>query len=257
MTSIEKIADYLRQLLKEKEIIARCELLNRIYGFVRDAKLSGSEREELQMVVGKQIAAGIFASMMSGAPIFFDLPKLDTYTQINGRIFHFLHTQKYSRQDFDSAQRKFLVSLPELKSLLRRNLADLLKEFMEDAGYQPIGVDQDGFRFEAGERRVNAFVFTSVKALDLSRCRNEEGADCVILVPSSESLEPFVQFFREKGTFAAEAKIQIWIANMEQGSIDPFIGYTTDLDIYRQFKNPRLAEMVRTNWATGTSNQQV
>jgi hypothetical protein len=128
---------------------------------------------------------------------------------------------------------------------------------MNDAGYQLIREAQNSFSFEAGEREVNALVFTSVKALDLSGCRNEEGADCVILVPSSESLEPFVRFFREESTFIEEAKIQVWIANMEQGSIDPFIGYTTDLDIYNQFKNPRLAEMVRNNWGikpTDSSN---
>jgi len=36
---------------------------------------------------------------------------------------------------------------------------------------------------------------------------------------------------------------------MEKGSIDPFVGYTMDLDIYNQFENPRLAEMVRNNWS--------
>jgi hypothetical protein len=35
---------------------------------------------------------------------------------------------------------------------------------------------------------------------------------------------------------------------MERGTIDPFVGYTTDMDIYRQFNNPRLAETVRTCW---------
>jgi hypothetical protein len=39
--------------------------------------------------------------------------------------------------------------------------------------------------------------------------------------------------------------------NLEKGTIDPFIGYTTDLDIYNQFDNPRLAEMVRNNWSRG------
>jgi hypothetical protein len=70
-------------------------------------------------------------------------------------------------------------------------------------------------------------------------------------VPSSESLEPFVQFFREKGEAAEERDLQIWILNLEKGTIDPFIGYTTDLDIYNQFDNPRLAEMVRNNWSRG------
>jgi len=88
--------------------------------------------------------------------------------------------------------------------------------------------------------------------LNIDEYKVENGADCIILVPSSESLEPFVQFFREKGEQAEEKDLQIWIMNLEKGTIDPFIGYTTDLDIYNQFDNPRLAEMVRNNWSLGS-----
>ncbi|HSD58102.1 MAG TPA: hypothetical protein VLB04_07950 [Methanotrichaceae archaeon] len=250
MSGIDKIGVSLRELLKEREIIARCELLNRTYDIVRTANLTDTEREELQKTAGLHIAAGIFASMMSDTPIFNDLPKLDTYTQINGRIFHFLHTQRYSKQDFDNAYRKFLTSLPEIKSMLRQNLTDLLKELMRDAGYSLVDEGPGGLKFEARERKVNALVFAGIGSLDMRKFRKEAGdeADSVILVPSTESLEPFVQFFREKGALIEEAGIQVWVANMEKGTIDPFIGYTTDLDIYEQFKNPRLAEMVRSNW---------
>lgn len=251
-SGIDKIGSSLREMLKEREIIARCELLNRTYEIVRAAELTDSERDELSKMAGLQVSAGIFASMMSGAPIFNDLPKLDTYTQINGRIFHFLHTKRYSKQDFDNAYRKFLTSLPEIKPMLRQNLTDLLKELMGNAGYRLVKEDPHGLRFEAEGRKVNALVFTSIRSLDPSKLRKEADeaeADSVILVPSSESLEPFVQFFREKGALVEEAGVQVWVANMEKGTIDPFIGYTTDLDIYEQFNNPRLAEMVRSNWS--------
>lgn len=115
---IDRIGSSLRELLGEREIIARCELLHRTYDFVRNAELGSKDREELQRMVGPRIAPGIFASMMSGTPIFFDLPRLDTYAQMNGQIFHFIHTQKYSKQDFDNAYRKFLASQPLLKVIL-------------------------------------------------------------------------------------------------------------------------------------------
>jgi len=248
MTEIDKIAGALRELLREKEIIARCELLLRTYNLVLSANLSDLESMELRKMVGGHIAPGIFASIMSGESIFFDLPKLDSYTQINGHIFHFLHTKRYNKQDFDNANRKFLQSLPELKSILRRSLVEVLKAFMADAGYSLSKEGPQDLIFSAKERGLQAFVVTSVKSLDMDKCKPEPGVDSVILMPSSESLEPFVQFFREKGQIAEDAGLQVWVANLEQGTIDPFIGYTTDMDIYRQFKNPRLAEMVRTNW---------
>ena len=244
----DKIVDPLRALLREREIIARCELLLRTYDAVRAAKLTDQETLELKKMVGEKIAPGIFASIMSKTPVF-DLPGLDTYTQMDGRIFHFLHTKKYSKQDFNDANRKFLLSLPELKNVLLQSLSDSLKGFMHDAGYDLTAESQSELAFSAPERSVKAFIVTSVKAIDVDKCKTEPGVDYVILVPSSETLEPFMQFFREKGEAVEEKGIQIWVTNLEKGTIDPFVGFTTDLDIYNQFDNPRLAEMVRNNWS--------
>lgn len=248
MNGIEKIRGSLKELLNDKEIIARCELLNRTYDFVRNVDLTPEEKEELRKMVGGEIASGIFASMMSGSPIFFDLPRLDTYTQINGRIFHFLHTQSYSKQDFDNAYRKFLMACPELKSILRQNLFDILVDFMTNADYKIVKSSPNKVKFEAGDRKINAQIFTSIKSVNLGKFKPNAGEDCVILVPSSESLEPFINFYREQADDVEATRIQIWVANMEQGAIDPFIGYTTDMDIYKQFKNPHLAQMVRSHW---------
>jgi hypothetical protein len=204
-------------------------------------------------MVGKNTAPGIFASIMSKEPIFSDLPRVDTYTQIDGRIFHFLHTKKYSKQDFDNANRRLQQSLPELKAILARTLGDLLKNFLDAAGYRLSLESKQELIFTSGERNLLAYVVTSLKGIDIDKCKPKQGMDSVILVPSSESLEPFMQFYKEKGEDAEKEGIQIWVANIEKGIIDPFIGYTTDLDIYNQFDNPRLAEMVRNNWAKRNS----
>lgn len=246
---IEKITGPLRELLREREIIARCELLLRTYDVVRAAKLSDQTRELKKIVEGENIAPGIFANIMSKEPVFFDLPKLDTYTQMDGRIFHFLHTKKYSKQDFADAQARFLGSLPELKIILRQSLVDLLKDFMHEAGYSLTAENQNEFIFSTPEHKAKAFVVTSVKAVDIDNRKSEPGVDSIILVPSSETLEPFVQFFQENGQAAEDNGLQIWVTNLEKGTIDPFVGFTTDLDIYNQFDNPRLAEMVRNNWS--------
>ncbi len=247
LTGMDRIGGALRELLQQLQIIARCELINRTYQIVRMANLSPSEKEELSKLVGTQIAAGVFSNILSGSPIFFDLPKLDTYTLLNGKIFHFIHTQKYGRQDFDNANCKFQESKEELKEILIRNLAELLTNFMTQAGYALVESTKM-LRFEAHGRMANCLICASLKDINLDNCHPEPEVDCIILVPSKESLEPFVRFFRENGDLVADSGNQIWVANLEQGTIDPFIGYTTDMDIYNQFKNPRLAEMVRTTW---------
>jgi hypothetical protein len=190
---------------------------------------------------------------MSKESVSFDLPKLDTYTQMNGRIFHFLHTKRYSKQDFSNANSKLLRSLPELKIILQQYLVDRLKEFMADAGYALAAESGHELTFSAEKRKVKAFAITSVKSLDINKYNPEPGIDYIILVPSSETLEPFMQFFQKHGQAAEDKGLQIWIMNLEKGIVDPFVGYTTDLDLYNQFDNPRLAEMVRNNWSCSSS----
>jgi len=118
---------------------------------------------------------------------------------MDGRIFHFMHTKKYSKQDFNDANRKVssLASRAEERPL--QSLSDSLKGFMHDAGYDLFAESQSEITFSAPERKVKAFIVTSVKAIDVDKCKPEPGVDSVILVPSSETLEPFMQFFREKG----------------------------------------------------------
>ncbi len=120
---------------------------------------------------------------------------------------------------------------------------------MHEAGYSLTAESPFELIFSTREHKAKAFVVTSVKAVDIDNFKNEPGVDSIILVPSSETLEPFVQFFRENGQAAEDKGIQIWVTNLEKGTIDPFVGFTTDLDIYNQFDNPRLAEMVRNNWS--------
>lgn len=242
LSGLDRIGDPLRAMLREREIIARCELLNRTYDLVRSAHLSPSEKEELQKLVGKKIESGVFSNILSGTPIFFDLPKLDAYTLLNGRIFHFIHTQKYGKQDFEKAFSRFQASMPELRTMLRQNMADLLAGLMIDAGYSLVDGASRRLGFEASGRKADCIIYTSIRSINLDE------SDCILLVPSDENLDPFMQFFREKGAAAEESGLQIWVANLEQGSIDPFIGYTTDMDIYKQFRNPRLAQMVRSTW---------
>jgi len=202
-------------------------------------------------LTGKKLAAGIFARMMSGTPIFLGLPKLNVFIMLNGRIFYFLHTKNHSREDFHEAYRKFLASIPEIKVIMLRSLMDLRIEFMNDADYELVNERSQWLSFMAADSKVDAQVFTSMKIVDFKKSlldRPENGEDRVMIVPSEENLEPFMQFYQQNAFAAEESGFQIWVANLEQGTIDPFIGYTTDIDIYRQFMNPNLAQIIRANW---------
>ncbi len=243
---IEFIGSCLSDLLTEKEIIARYELLQRVYDYVRRADLSPEDREELKETLGKKnVASGVFFNLLSGEPIFINLPKLDSVMKINDRMFHFVHTGNYTDPDFALAFKRYQDSGEEIDELARLNLRDLLVEFMAGAGYTPADGPSGRLAFGGPEgNRLDFWIFPSIEEVEL--VEGMEGS--VVIVPHAESPGPFIAFFRERGKEAELAEIKIWVANMEQGTIDPFIGYPRDLAIYKQFNNPRMAMMVKTNW---------
>ncbi len=243
---IELMGGCLSALLTEKEIIARYELLQRVYDCVRKADFTAEEKEELKKALGKKnVASGVFFNILSGEPIFINLPKLDSVMNINDRMFHFVHTGNYADPDFALAYKRYQDSEGEVEELVRLNLKDLLEEFMEGAGYA-IADESSGKLTFAGpdDKRLDFRVFPTIQGVEL--VEGMEGS--VVIVPHAESPGPFIAFFQEKGKEAELAEIKVWVANMEQGTIDPFIGYPKDLAIYKQFNNPRMAMMVKTNW---------
>jgi len=248
---IDELGAALRSLVQERIIVARCELLHRTYQAVRQAQLNQQERAELMKLVGSRIAPGIFSSIVSGAPIFMNFPKLDSFTVVDGRIFHFVHSAKPQKSDLQRAYLLFRESQNELLALMVQNLEDLVTEFLAEAGYRLEERTPEGLNFVKGDVRLTVLVYSRIGNVAIDQCRQCAGdhpEQCVVIVPHEESLPPFMKFFSDNCLAFEESRISVWVANMEVGSIDPFIGYTTDLDIYSRFKNPRLAAMVRSTW---------
>jgi len=244
------IGERINSLLKERGIIARCELLHRIYQAVREADLSDAEMDILRRMVGDRPAPGIFSSMMSGHPVFPDTPKLDSFIVIHGRIFHFPLSGKYDRPDFERAYETFKRLRGELLELVRFNLEDLTTDFLIRAGYSQSHRGLGRLSFVKGDDRLEVLVYPRISMLDVEECilASELYDSMAAIVPHEENLDPFMAFYREHVSHLEDTDVQIWVANMEEGTIDPFMGFTTDPEIYMAFKNPKLASLVRSRW---------
>jgi len=242
--NIKMIREALHALIEGRRIIARCELLHRIYKIVRDADLGASERDELESMVGKRLAPGIFANIMSmsSAPIF-GLQGLVSSATLHGWIFQ--NVDYYTQEDYETAYNQFLDSKEELRELVILDLKTVLIDFMTAAGYHLDEESSNRIVFTNDIDRVDCLIYPSIKAIDVEKI----GKCMVLLVPQhGESPEPFIEFYKEKGHAIEEAELQVWVANLEGGTIDPFIGYPKDINIYKQFKNPKLAMKVRAIW---------
>jgi len=243
---VEVIGEKLIALLSEKKIIARYELLHRVYQYVREANLNESESAELRKLLeNDDIAVGIFFNILSGNPIFVNLPQLDSAMQVNNVMFHFVHTGNYGDPELAKAFKQYQDAEDEINELASINLKYLLTNFMTNAGYVLVDDAFGKLTFNGPkDNKLEFRIFTSIE--DVEIVDGMEGS--VILVPHAESPGPFLSFYHQKGVEVEMTETKVWVANMEKATIDPFIGYPKDLAIYKQFNDPQLAMKVKTTW---------
>ncbi|MHC1630896.1 MAG: DUF6834 family protein [Methanotrichaceae archaeon] len=242
---IKMIVEYLQALIEDRRIIARCELLHRIYELVRRADLDASEREKLESMVGKRLAPGIFTSIMSGAPPF-ELIGVASSITLHNRIFQYVEC--YSQTDYERAYNQFLNSTMELRELVILDLKTVLLDFMTDAGYHLEEESPRRVLFTNQTDQLDCQIYPSIKAMDIEKIEKTEKCTVLLVPQHGESPEPFIEFYKEKGRAIEEAELQIWVASLEEGMINPFIGYPKDINIYNQFKYPKLAMEIRSIW---------
>ncbi len=70
----------------------------------------------------------------------------------------------------------------------------------------------------------------------------------VVVVPTENEVTPFLRFFRRNSERVKNAGFRIWVANTDQMTIDPFIGYPKDFTLLRGFKNPKVASRINSLW---------
>ncbi len=166
--------------------------------------------------------------------------------EIDGVKFRLLHHSHPHKEDFEKAYDEFLISGKFLDALGKmKSAAD---KFFE--GYRA----SRGIVMEYTKNGQKFAVFFSplqdigedLKA-HLSFASKYDG-EYVIIAPTEKTPKEFVEFFKQHATEVKKASIKIWVADVEKGAIDPFIGYPKDLKLLKQFKNPKLATHIESLW---------
>jgi hypothetical protein len=159
--------------------------------------------------------------------------------------FYHLHTQKPDKKEIEEAYGEYLTS----KSYLER--VEVMREITDKffRGYDAKG---EVLRIYSKKHTYGVFystiddVYEDIRYhLDLSKSFNGE---YVVVVPTEEKINPFLRFFKRYSEDVKKVEMKIWVANTENKTIDPFIGYPKDFLLLKGFKNPRAASMVNSLW---------
>jgi len=219
--------------------------------------LSTAEKEELEKELKGNLEAQIFKSITTSTDkISVFSPDLHTRINYQGKVFYCLPTHGYLAEELEEA----FLRWAKIRSPLGM-VKDVLTDFMERCSYsirdEPADSETDYLAASAvkeddtQQHRLRLFIFSSIKFVprfmdthpDLSK-RTETEEETVLVVPTEKTPSPFISFIREHEA----GGVMIWVVDVEERTVNPFIGTPKDAEIEKNFANPEQARRAVSVW---------
>jgi|Deesub1362A_J573_1020465.scaffolds.fasta_scaffold00881_14 hypothetical protein len=158
-------------------------------------------------------------------------------------LYH-IHTFKPEKEDIVHAlelKHESKVFLDSLESMM-----DVVDTFFS-------GYDSEGFVLKKYRRKglTNYVFFSTIDDVfvDFEFHKDfSEGRNYSVVVKTERTPEKFIRFFKKFSEQAKKSGLRIWVVNTGEKTIDPFIGYPKDLNLIKNFKNPRVAGLISALW---------
>jgi hypothetical protein len=249
-----EIFEALSAYSQEYKVVSEGELLMKIRACVKS--LSDTEREEVERRVKGNVEMVIFKSITSNEKISVFSPDMHTRINYQGELFYCLPTHRYMSEELEET----FLRWAKMRSPLRA-LKDVVTDFLERCHYQvkdEVGnSNSDHLEMRAlkngteNQRRIHLFIFPSIKFVPHFLEKNyavfepsETGEETVIIVPTEKTPAPFISFIRDQEIDGA----MIWVADLGERTIKPFMGNPQDTEIENNFENPEQARRAVSVW---------
>jgi len=241
---IKLVFGELKEWVNREKIVSQPELLCKIKSALKK-HFSKDELEEFAKERGEPTA--FFMKAVTGpVPLSIHAPHLSERGVYRGETFYFSHTVDRERVDFEKL-------LEKLRTFRLERSIQIVQEVLEKAGYLVMR-ENETLKAIKNQREMTIVFFKSVE--DAHRevdDRIDEFKGKILVVPTGSRLEPFYEFYRRKANKILESNIAVWVAQVEEGTVSPFIGVfpgEKDKEVMEQFGKPRLAAMISSLWKT-------
>ncbi len=165
--------------------------------------------------------------------------------EVDGVEFYHPHTAVPSKDDVETAYGEYVKSKRLLESLPK--MREVMDRFF--AGYSASG---DFFRIYTGKRKYGVFfslIDDVLEDVEIHKSVAEAfGGEYVVAVLTERDVFPFLRFFKRASETIRRARMKVWVINVDEGCVDPFIGYPKDLNLIRRFKNPKIGSLICSLW---------
>ena len=242
------MADILRRLLNrlsnyiiEYKVLSGDELMGKISEEI--GILDEQEQRELQDLLESDAKHKIFHGIIgeeTGLSVF--CPDLHVKINYLGEIFFCPPTHKYMQAELHKgflriAEQRGQSLLGEVEEVLSHFLRQLEYRISPQEGqlagsYKELIAHKDQYHL-----RLYLFfsIVTAQEFLDNIPKKDEEQ---VIIVPSERTPAPFIKFIRESEDKARDKGLSVWVVDIENRAINPFLGVPVDREIWAHFTDP-------------------
>lgn len=160
--------------------------------------------------------------------------------------FRHLHTCSPSKENLEDAYERYIKSKKFLDSL------EIMEE-VTDKFFNGYGVESGLIRiYTKGKYRYGVYysIIEDVgEDIEIHEKVSESfDGEYVVVVPTEDEITKFLKFFTNYSERVKKAGFKMWVVNVKEKTIDPFIGYPKDFTLLKGFKNPRIASQINSLW---------
>ncbi|MDO8473163.1 MAG: hypothetical protein Q7T05_05020 [Dehalococcoidia bacterium] len=197
-------------------------------------KLEGELRGDLKKVLTESIVSD---------PISVYSPNLTSKRNYLGETFYHYPTHDFLADELEEGFKRLMKIRNVTKLVVMEEVVvALLKKSGYDVEPETSGNNASGrLTASKADKKLTVLILPSVNFAAEHAGSMDDAQDYVIVVPTDKTPAPFIQFCREKAEDFAGKKLQMWVVDTDKKTVNPFLGYTHDDDIHRNFENPKLA----------------
>jgi len=239
MNDLRSVIRGVSERLRDREVVTE-EEIRRIALRVMLEQFGSEEVNEIDDLLSAVVES------LCNEPVSVESLHYSERLSIEGVNFRHLHTCSPTEEKLNLAYQEWLKSKRFLESI------DIMKE-VTDRFFSGYSVN-DGLIRLYRKNRYRYGVFYSIiddVSQDISIHEHVAGSfngEYVVVVPTEERLTSFIEFFKSHSERVKRAGFRIWVVNVEERTIDPFIGYPKDFLLLKGFKNPKIASQINSLW---------
>ncbi len=234
---INSIYKKLKIFADEYKIISRAELREKIKDLLQEISLTKDEEKYIEENYESTPLNYIFLGSIKEIPDSINAPSLIEHINYKDITFYFGHTFGTDEKILEQASKR-------VYKFKNEKMREILYTFLNKSGYEPAEI-KDSINREIlaikGNSQYVILVYPSIlilddKIKDLHREKNQ-----VFAVPTGNSPGPYLNFYKVNANKILLNQEFVWIVDIEDKSVSPFIGYPEDKDLNSNFKSSQLA----------------